>query len=180
MRFTPLPLAGAWLIGLEPRADDRGFFARTWCREEFAAHGLDADLAQCNLSWNARRGTLRGLHWQAEPHAETKLVRCIAGAVHDVIVDLRPGSPTYRRWQAVELSAANRTALHIPAGFAHGFQTLTDGSELFYQMSVPYHPAATRGARWDDPAFAIAWPLDNPIVSPRDAALPAFAPESIP
>lgn len=176
MRFTPLTLAGAFLVEPEPIADARGFFARTWCEREFAERGLDARLTQCNLSYNASKGTLRGMHWQAEPHAEAKLVRCVRGAVYDVIVDLRPGSPSFRRWQAIELDAERRGAVYVPAGFAHGFQTLVDHSELFYQMSTAYHPASARGARWDDPALAITWPLPSPLVSARDAGYPDLVP----
>ncbi len=176
MIFTPLPLAGAFLIELERISDERGFFARAWCAEAFTEHGLDASLSQCNISFNARRNTLRGLHWQAAPHQETKLVRCTQGAVWDVIVDLRPTSPTFLRWHAVELDSRNRLALYIPHGFAHGFQTLADDSELFYHMSAPHHPECTRGARWNDPAFAISWPHAAPSLSPRDAKHPAFVP----
>jgi dTDP-4-dehydrorhamnose 3,5-epimerase len=173
MRFLATGLAGAFVIEPEPREDERGLFARTWCREEFAARGLNTAWAQCNVSFNNRRGTLRGLHYQAGPYAEVKLVRCTAGAAYDVIVDLRPGSPTCRRWAAVELTARNRRAVYIPAGFAHGFQTLADGTELFYQMSELYHPESARGARWDDPALGIAWPeCPERVISPRDLAFP--------
>ncbi len=180
MIFTPLPLEGAYLIALERIGDERGHFARAWCAQAFAEHRLDAALSQCNISFNARRHTLRGLHWQAAPHPETKLVRCTRGAVWDVIVDLRPASATFRRWHAVELDERNQLALYIPHGFAHGFQTLEDESELFYHMSVPYHPECSRGARWDDPAFAISWPNGAPLLSPRDANHPAFAPAAPP
>ncbi len=175
MRFLETPLAGAFVIEPERRADDRGFFARSWCREEFAARGLDPALAQCNISYNRRRGTLRGLHYQAAPHGEAKLVRCTRGAVFDVIVDLRPGSPTRGRWHAIELGAENRRMVYAPDGFAHGFQALADDTELFYQMSVPYEPASARGIRFDDPTLAIAWPIADPLVSERDRALPALA-----
>jgi dTDP-4-dehydrorhamnose 3,5-epimerase len=147
----------------------------TFTAREFAAHGLPAALVECNISYNARRGTLRGLHYQAAPHAQPKLVRCTAGAVLDVIVDLRPESPTFTRWAAVELTAANRLALFIPEGMAHGFETLADGTELLYQMSTPYRADAGRGVRWNDPAFGIAWPIDPPIViAARDASYPDF------
>ncbi len=168
MIFTPTELAGVWRIDLERRADLRGQFARSFCAEEFAAHGLPAGFVQCNISCNARRGTLRGLHWQADPHPEGKLVRCTRGAIFDVAVDLRPGSPTLHRWIGVELSADNGSALFIPPGFAHGFQTLADTTEVFYQMTEPYRPGLSRGARWDDPAFGIQWPLPDPLLSERD------------
>lgn len=175
MRFTPTPLAGAQLVAMEFAEDERGGFARSFCAREFERHGLDPVVAQCNVSWNRRRGTLRGLHYQAPPHAEAKLVRCTRGAIWDVIVDVRPDSPTFRRWYAVELSALNRLALYVPAGFAHGFQTLADDSEVFYQMSAFHAPGHARGLRWDDPLLAIAWPLPDPIVSERDRS---FAPLS--
>ncbi len=176
MRFTETDLPGAFVLELEPHADERGFFARAWCEREFAERGLETHVSQCNVSFNARRGTLRGLHFQAPPHAEAKLVRCIRGAVHDVIVDLRPSSPTFRRWIAVELSAENRRALYIPKGFAHGFQTLVDETELFYQHSEPHAPGFERGVRWNDPAFAIEWPFaESPILSEKDRAWPDFS-----
>jgi dTDP-4-dehydrorhamnose 3,5-epimerase len=176
--FTPVSLAGAWLVALEPHEDERGFFARVWCAREFADHGLDARLVQASMSLTLRRGTLRGMHWQAAPHEEVKLVRCVRGAIHDVILDLRPGSPTYLQHVSAELTAANRLALYIPRGFAHGFQTLEDDTEVFYQMSDFYEPAAARGARWNDPAFGIAWPVTAPILHPRDAGYPDFVPEA--
>jgi len=172
MKFLPTPLGGACVVELQQLDDDRGFFARSFCRQEFEAHGLDPDIAQCNISFNRHRGTLRGLHYQAEPHAEAKLVRCTQGAVWDVIVDLRPGSPSFRRWHAVELSAANRLALYVPKGFAHGFQTLADNSEVLYLMSQFYRPDAARGLRWNDPTLAIKWPLADPQVSDRDGDFP--------
>ena len=173
MRFVPTKLAGVYVVEPETRADDRGLFARTYCRDEFAAAGLNTTWVQCNVSYNRRAGTLRGLHWQADPHAEVKLVRCTAGAAFDVVVDLRPGSPTHRQWVAVELTAENRRAVYIPGGCAHGFQTLADGTELFYQMSEFYHPESARGARWDDPVLAIEWPpCDRRIISERDLAFP--------
>jgi dTDP-4-dehydrorhamnose 3,5-epimerase len=174
--FTAMPLAGAFVVDPERIEDERGFFARTWCAREFEKHGLDPRLAQCNVSFNRRRGTLRGMHYQAEPHAEAKLVRCTRGAIHDVIVDLRPGSTTCRRWVAVELTAENRRMLYIPEGFAHGFQTLEDETEVFYQMSVPFHPAAARGVRHDDPALGIAWPLDVGVISQKDRGYPLLGP----
>ena len=174
MKFQPTPLAGAYLIELELLEDERGFFARSFCQNEFRAHGLDTALAQCNVSFNRKRGTLRGLHYQAEPHAEAKVVRCTRGAIWDVIVDLRKGSATARRWHAVELTADNRRALYIPAGFAHGFQTLAEDSEVLYQMSEFYHPESARGVRWDDPTLAIPWPLKDPVMSPRDREFPVL------
>lgn len=177
MIFTETALPGAWVVEPEPVHDERGFFARTFDRDAFATRGLCTAFAQCSVSYNHRAGTLRGLHFQAAPHEEAKLVRCTAGAVFDVIVDLRPGSATRGRWAAVELSAENRRALYIPEGFAHGFQSLADGSELFYQISVPYRPESARGVRWDDPAFAIAWPeAERRIVSARDRSYPDFSP----
>jgi len=173
--FTPLELAGAFLIDVEARHDERGLFARTYCDEEFAAHGVAARFRQCSVSYNARRGTLRGMHFQREPHAEDKLVRCAAGAVFDVIVDLRPGSATYRRWVGAELGAADRRALLVPRGCAHGFLTLTDGAEVFYMISTPYVAEFSDGFRWDDPAVGIDWPFPPAIVSARDAALPRLA-----
>lgn len=171
MIFVPTALAGVFVIEVEAKADDRGLFARMWCREEFTAHGLCGDWAQCSVSFNTRAGTLRGMHWQAAPHEEIKLVRCTAGAAYDVVADVRPDSPTYRKWIAVEISALNRKAMYIPVGFAHGFQTLVDGTELFYQISAFYTPAAARGARWDDPAMAIEWPsCANRVIAPRDLA----------
>lgn len=176
MIFTPTRLAGAYLVDIERRSDERGFFARSWCRNEFAAHGLVTDLAQCSLSYSARRGTLRGMHFQRQPHDEVKLVRCTAGALWDVIIDLRPDSPTYRQWQGFELSADNHRSLYVPRGFAHGFQTLRDDTEANYQISAFHEPAAASGLRHDDPAFAIAWPLPVSVISTRDLGWPDFAP----
>ncbi|HUU89997.1 MAG TPA: dTDP-4-dehydrorhamnose 3,5-epimerase [Phycisphaerae bacterium] len=173
MIFTELPLAGAFLIEPEKVLDERGFFARTWCREEFAARGLCAEIVQCNISFNCRKGTLRGMHYQVAPHEEVKIVRCTIGAIYDVIIDLRPGSPTYRRWEGVELTAENRKMLYVPKGFAHGFQAIEDATEVFYQMSEFYHPESARGVRWDDPAFAVEWPLSEDLaISERDANYP--------
>jgi dTDP-4-dehydrorhamnose 3,5-epimerase len=175
MIFSETALPGAVVIELERVADERGFFARSFCAREFAAHGLDARVAQCNISFNRVKGTLRGLHFQRPPHAEAKLVRCTAGRVYDVIVDLRPDSPAFCRHVAIELSARNRTMLYVPQGVAHGFQTLEDESEVFYQMSAPYERDAAAGVRWDDAAFAIAWPLAVSVVSARDRSYPDFA-----
>ena len=170
MKFIDTPLPGAYLIEPEPVIDERGFFARTWCAEEFRLRGLNSNLAQCGLSSNARRGTLRGMHYQREPYSEAKLVRCCTGAIYDVALDLRPASPTYLQWFAEELTATNHRMLYIPEGCAHGFQTLVDASEVFYQISQAYHPESARGVRWDDPQFGIEWPVRNPIISPRDLA----------
>lgn len=170
MIFTPTRLPGVHLIDIEPLADERGFFARTWSEDEMRAHGLDASLVQCNLSYNSRKATLRGLHYQTAPHEETKIVRCTAGAIYDVVVDLRPSSPAYRSWEGVELTAENRRMLYIPHGVAHGFITLTDASEVHYQMGAQFVAEAARGVRWDDPAFAIEWPLQPLVMSERDRA----------
>jgi dTDP-4-dehydrorhamnose 3,5-epimerase len=167
-----ISLAGAFVIEPEPRADERGFFARTYGETEFRELGLEPCGRQWSVSYNIRRGTLRGLHYQADPHAETKLVRCVAGAVWDVIVDLRRSSATFGRWAAVELTAANRCAFYIPRGFAHGFQTLSDDAELLYAISPDYVVEAARGIRWNDPTIAITWPLPPVSLSPRDADLP--------
>lgn len=175
MIFRELPLGGAFVIEPERLEDERGFFARSWCEVEFARHGLEPALAQCNISWNRSRGTLRGLHFQAPPHAEAKLVRCTRGAAFDVLVDLRPDSASFGRWHGVVIDAGSRQAVYAPAGFAHGFETLADDTELFYQMTVAYDPASARGIRWDDPALDIAWPIADPILSPRDRAWPSLA-----
>jgi dTDP-4-dehydrorhamnose 3,5-epimerase len=178
MRFGSTPLQGAFVVDLEPIEDERGMFARSWSREEFARHGLDGRLAACNVSYNAAAGTLRGLHYQAPPHEEAKLVRCTAGSIFDVIVDIRPASASFRQWFGIELNARNRTALYVPAGFAHGFQTLVDDSEVLYLMSTPYVPEAARGIRWDDPAFEIEWPpADRRVMSERDRSYEDFAVE---
>ncbi len=175
MRFEKLTLGGAYLIDPERKEDERGFFARSWCQREFEDHGIACDWVQCNISFNARSGTLRGLHYQAAPWEEAKLVRCTMGAIWDVIVDLRPQSPHYGNWTALELTAENRRMLYIPEGFAHGFQTLTEGAEMFYQMSQEYHAEAVRGVRWNDPALAIAWPeCRERIVSAADRNLPCL------
>ena len=176
MRFTETKVAGAFVIEPEPIADERGFFARTWCREEFADHGLTPELAQANLSFNHRRGTLRGLHYQAAPHAEAKLVRVTRGAIWDLALDLRRDSPTYLAWFGAELSDANRHMLYVPEGCAHGFLTLTDDAEVAYQMSAPYAPQAARGVRFDDPAFGIEWPGEVVVINERDRTYPDFAP----
>jgi dTDP-4-dehydrorhamnose 3,5-epimerase len=172
MIFTAAPLPGAYIVEIERLADERGFFARSYCAEEFAARGLGPELRQCSVSYNARKGTLRGMHYQDAPHEEHKLVRCTAGAVFDVIVDIRAASPTYRRWFAVELTFDNRRALFIPPGFAHGFVSLTDHTEVYYMISAAHAPEFSRGFRWNDPAFAIEWPVPPAVMSARDAAYP--------
>jgi dTDP-4-dehydrorhamnose 3,5-epimerase len=176
MELTPCGLGDAWVVAPEPIADQRGFFARTFCAREFAARGLKAAVAQANLSFNHRRGTLRGLHYQLPPAAEAKLVRCTRGAVYDVIVDLRPDSPTYRRHFGIELSADNRLAIYVPEMFAHGCLTLTDHAELAYHVSEFYAPEHERGFRYDDPAFNIVWPGPVEVLSAKDASWPPFAP----
>jgi dTDP-4-dehydrorhamnose 3,5-epimerase len=175
VKFTPAEIPGVWLIELEPREDERGFLARTYCAKEFAAHGLHTFWPQCNLSLTKSRGTIRGMHWQAEPKPEIKLVRCAVGAIFDVLVDVRRSSPTFGRWRSFELSSENRRMLYVPAGIAHGFQCLRKNSEVFYQMSEFYVPELARGIRWNDPSVGIAWPLKNPVVSARDQALPLLA-----
>lgn len=176
MNFVELPLAGAFVVEFEARADDRGWFARTFDRDAFADHGLAADVLQESASFNIRRGTLRGMHFQAAPHAETKLVRCTRGAVFDVIVDLRLGSATFCGWYGIELTPDTGRALYVPKEMAHGFLTLADGSEVAYQMTVPYVPEHARGVRYDDPAFAITWPHEPLVVSARDCSYPDFVP----
>jgi dTDP-4-dehydrorhamnose 3,5-epimerase len=173
--FRETNLSGAFLIDIEPHVDERGLFARTWSREEFAAHGLDTRVEQTSVSVNRKRGTLRGMHFQLPPFAEAKLVRCLRGAIYDVIIDLRPQSPTFLRHVGVELAGDTRRALYIPEGFAHGFQTLVDDVEISYQMNAPYAPQAGRGVRWNDPAFGIEWPHASPILHARDAAYPDFS-----
>lgn len=173
--FQPTALPGAFIVELEKHEDDRGFFARTWCRREFEKMGLNAELSQCNVSYNRCRGTLRGMHWQAPPHAEAKLIRCTRGRIWDAIIDLRTESPAYMQHFGVELTAESGRALYVPEGMAHGFQTLEDDCEVSYQMSEYYEPAAARGLRWNDPAFGIRWPIKNPILHPRDAAYQDFA-----
>lgn len=174
--FTETPLKGVWLIEPELKRDERGFFARTWCRREFAAHGLNPRLAQCSISFNAKKGTLRGLHYQAAPYEEAKLVACIRGAIYDVVVDLRPNSPTYCRWLAVELGDADYRMLYVPEGCAHGFQTLAGDTVVYYQISEFYRPEYARGVRWNDPAFGIKWPGGERIISPRDQSFEDFRP----
>jgi dTDP-4-dehydrorhamnose 3,5-epimerase len=173
MLFSALNIPGPLLIELEKLEDDRGFFARWFCSDLFMERGLCAQYPQWSVSFNHRRGTLRGLHFQASPHEEVKLVRCTRGAIFDVVVDLRPGSPTRTKWVGVELTSDNRASLYIPAGFAHGFQTLTDDAEVVYHISEPYHQKAARGVRWDDPDLAIVWPkATQRVISERDRSLP--------
>jgi dTDP-4-dehydrorhamnose 3,5-epimerase len=172
--FTETKLKGAFIIEPERLEDERGFFARTWCSQEFEARGLNPRLVQCNISFNEKKGTLRGMHYQAAPHEEAKLVRCTMGAIYDVIIDLRPESPTFKQWMAVELTAENRRMLYIPEGLAHGFQTLEDNTEVFYQMSEFYHPECASGMRWDDPMIAINWPNHEPIISQQDREYSSF------
>ncbi|MEM6792811.1 MAG: dTDP-4-dehydrorhamnose 3,5-epimerase [Acidobacteriota bacterium] len=176
MIFHTLEIPGAFLIEPVKKADRRGFFARTYCRLELEERGLDPTLVQCNVSVNAKKGTVRGMHWQAEPYEEIKMVRATAGAIHDVVLDLRPDSPTFLQHASAVLTRENRHALYIPAGCAHGFQSLEDDTEVFYQMSEFYYPDHARGARWNDPAFEISWPLPISEISPKDESFPDFQP----
>jgi len=168
MIFKALPLYGSYIIELERKQDERGFFARAWCKNEFSTRGLSSEFVQFNISYNFKKGTLRGIHYQIEPHQEDKIVRCTKGAVYDVIIDIRPESPTYKKWFSVEISAENYFMLYIPKGFAHGFQTLTDNTELYYQMSEYYHQECAHGIRWNDPEFKIDWPLKPTVISKND------------
>lgn len=174
MLFRKTKLAGVFEIGVEPKCDERGFFARSWCQHEFESAGLNSKLAQCSISFNARKGTLRGMHYQAAPYPETKLVRCTKGAIYDVVVDLRPQSPTYRQWIGATLTGENRQMLYVPEECGHGFLTLEDETEVFYQISEVYHPDLARGVRWNDPAFGIAWPGGAEQMSERDRTYPDF------
>jgi dTDP-4-dehydrorhamnose 3,5-epimerase len=178
--FTPARLQGVYEIDVTPHEDRRGFFARSFCQREFAAHGLNPRVVQCNVSYNRRRGTLRGMHYQAAPDAEAKLIRCVRGAVYDVVVDLRAESPTFRQWAAAELRAEPgrpSKMLYVPEGFAHGFLTLQDDTEVLYQMSEFFVPDAARGVRWDDPAFSVQWPEPVRVISERDRSYPDFTRE---
>ncbi len=175
MTFTETPLKGAFIIELEPHTDQRGFFARTFCRREFEAHGLNPEVAQCNTSFNLTAGTLRGMHFQKPALGEAKLVRCVRGGIHDVIVDLRPHSTTYQQHFPVRLTGENRRAVFVPELFAHGFQALTNDTEIEYQMSQFYDPGSVAGFRYDDPAFAIEWPLKVTVISRQDLAWPLFS-----
>jgi dTDP-4-dehydrorhamnose 3,5-epimerase len=175
MKFIETKLKGAYLIEPDLIRDDRGFFARSWCQKEFTDNGLNPNLVQCNISFNHHQGTLRGMHYQIAPYEEAKVVRCTAGAIYDVIVDLRPDSETFKQWVALKLTAVNHQALYIPAGMAHGFQTLADNSEVLYQMSEFYHPESARGLRWDDRVLGIAWPTELPsVISERDLSYADF------
>jgi dTDP-4-dehydrorhamnose 3,5-epimerase len=175
MLFKEINLSGVYLIELERLEDERGFFARTYCEQEFSAHGIPFHFVQCNISFNKHKGTLRGMHYQAAPYEEPKLVRCTMGAIYDVIIDIRPESPSFKRWGAYELTSENRLMLYIPAGFAHGFQTLVENSEVFYQMGEFYHPESACGIRWDDPAFGISWPQTRDIIlSKTDSSFANF------
>ena len=175
MIFAETALKGAFIIEPVQLSDERGFFARTWCQKEFLNHGLNPNIVQCSISYNRKKGTLRGMHYQAAPHEEIKLVRCTAGAIYDVIVDLRKDSSTFRKWISAELNEKNRKMLYIPAGFAHGFQTLADNTEVFYQMSEFYTASHARGIRWSDPAFDIRWPFEVSVMSEKDEQIPDFA-----
>jgi dTDP-4-dehydrorhamnose 3,5-epimerase len=175
MVFTETKLKGAFVIDLERLEDERGFFARTFCADEFQTRGLNARLRQCNISFNKTRGTLRGMHWQDPPHTECKLVRVTRGAIYDVFIDLRANSPTFKQYLAVELTADNGREVYVPEGFAHGFQTLEDNTEVFYQMSAAHAPGLARGVRWNDPVFGIEWPeVERRIINERDASYPDF------
>lgn len=174
MKFTETGLPGVFVIDVEPFSDERGFLAVGFSRDEFARHGLDPNVVQCNITYNLKKGTLRGMHYQVKPHEQPKLVRCVRGAIFDVAIDLRSGSPAFKKWVGYDLTADNRRMLYIPAGFAHGFATLADDTEVIYQMAEIYDPAAARGVRWNDPAFAVKWPVEVGIVNERDAGYPDF------
>ena len=174
MIFKETKLKGAYIIEIEPIEDERGFFARSFCEEEFKEHGLNPHIAQCNISYNEKKGTLRGMHYQAAPYEEAKLVRCTKGAIYDVIIDLRPDSPTFKQWVATELAVDNHRILYIPEGVGHGFQTLKDDTVVFYQISEAYHPECSRGVGWDDPSFRIKWPLEPILLSSRDRSFKLF------
>jgi dTDP-4-dehydrorhamnose 3,5-epimerase len=175
MKFIPLSLPGAYLIEPELMTDERGAFARTFCRNTFLEYGLNPHLEQCSFSFNRKKGTLRGMHFQKAPHAEAKLVRCTQGKIYDVVIDLRPDSPTYRKWEAATLTAENRQMLYIPEGFAHGFQTLEDDTEVFYQISFTYVPTSASGMRWDDPSLNISWPTQVTVISSKDQQYPLMS-----
>lgn len=174
MKFIETPLCGAYTIELERFEDERGFFARSWCKAEFESHGLNSNISQCNISYNKKKGSLRGMHYQAKPYEEAKLVRCTLGAIYDVIIDLRQASATFKKWYALDLSVKNHKMLYIPEGLAHGYLTLEDDTELFYQMSEFYYPECARGVRWNDPAFNIQWPDEKILISARDQAYPDY------
>lgn len=172
MKFTETELAGAFIIDPDPIEDERGYFVRTWSPDEFVRHGLDPALGQCNLAWNKSRGTLRGMHFQREPHAEVKIVSCLRGALLDVIIDLRRSSPSFCRWTAIELSDATPRMLYVPKGFAHGYLTLTDDVQAYYHVSTPYSAGHATGVAWNDPAFSIRWPFPPTVMSPKDKSWP--------
>lgn len=174
MIFTPTPLSGAYVVDIEPHEDNRGFFARAWCQKEFEAKGLNTRIVQINIGYNKRRGTVRGMHFQLPPDAEVKAVRCVRGAVYDVILDLRAGSPTYKKWFGVELTESNHKLIYIPEGFAHGYQALRDDTETIYQNSAFYAPSSASGVRYNDPAFQIKWPLPVEVLSEQDKKWPDF------
>ncbi len=174
MIFIETKLEGAYIIDLERIEDDRGFFARTWCRREFSERGLNPGLAQCSISFNSKRGTVRGMHYQLPPHEEAKLIRCARGGIYDVIIDLRPQSPTFKQWLSVELTEKNQRMLYVPEAFAHGFQTLADNTEVSYYISEIYAPECASGVRWDDSAFGIQWPLKARVITPKDQSYPDF------
>ena len=176
--FTEIQLSGAFLVEPQRHEDERGFFARSWCKREFKKHGLNSELVQCNISFNLKKGTLRGMHYQEPPHEETKLVRCTKGAIYDVIIDLRADSQTFRKWFSIELTEENRKVLYIPEGFAHGFLTLKENTEVFYQMSEFYAPGHAKGVRWNDSAFGIAWPEEITMISEKDKQYPDFMTQS--
>ena len=175
MKFLETPLKGACIIEIEPIEDNRGLFARSWCKREFEAYNFNPEIVQCNISFNIKKGILRGMHYQIKPFEETKLVRCTRGAIFDVIIDLRADSPTFKDWFAIELTDKNRKILYIPKRFAHGFQTLNDNTEVYYQMSEYYSPEHSRGIRWNDPSFSIQWPEDKRIISKKDRQYPDFS-----
>jgi dTDP-4-dehydrorhamnose 3,5-epimerase len=175
MIFHETKLPGVFEIHLEPQGDSRGFFARSWCQREFEQHGLNPVTVQCNVSFNEKKGTLRGMHYQADPHPEAKLVRCTQGSLYDVVVDLRAASTTLKKWTSIVLSASKRNMIYVPEGFAHGFLTLEDHTEIFYQMSEFYYPELSRGVRWNDPGIGIVWPFQPEVISDRDRSYPDFA-----
>lgn len=174
MKFHETKLPGVFEIQLEPKSDERGYFARTWCRTEFETHGLSSTIAQCNTSFNLKKGTLRGMHFQQEPNAEIKLVRCARGSIFDVVIDLRPNSPVFKKWISLVLSPTSQNMIYIPEGCAHGFLTMEDNTEVFYQMSEFYSAESARGVRWDDPTFKIQWPQEVVVISERDRTYPNF------
>jgi dTDP-4-dehydrorhamnose 3,5-epimerase len=174
MIFTETKLKGAYVLSIEKLEDERGFFARSWCRREFEKHGLNPQLVQCNISFNSHKGTMRGMHYQVKPYEEAKLIRCTTGSIYDVIVDIRPHSPSYKQYLGIALTPENHKMLYVPEGFAHGFLTLEDNTEVFYQMSEFYAPDHARGFRWNDPVFGIGWPANVQVISDRDRDYPDF------